>query len=205
MSDLRSELLGRRGATIPPYRMLLPPGWDAYDLSEQTEKELVKRATTRLRAAQATEALTLNLSRQVRDALASVRAQNGFVYAFAGESAPTWALGSASLIGIKRAATPEAPLGRVVENVIANQGGVAVGEGHRIVRWTERRPVSMDDVDAVSFMINYLIPIPGSKLTEAVQWTVTVAHEADLPEDDPVLELWVALFDAHIATFTWEA
>ncbi|WP_217178563.1 hypothetical protein [Streptomyces sp. AC495_CC817] len=205
MSDLRAELLGRRGAVVPPYRMLLPPGWEAYDLSEQTEKELTDRATSRLRAAQASEALTLNLSRQVRDALSSVRAQNGFAYAFAGESSPTWALGTASMIGIKRTATPEAPLGRVVENVIANQGGVAVGEGHRIVRWTERRPVTMDDVDAVSFMINYLIPIPGSKLTEAVQWTVTVPHEADLPEDDPVIALWIALFDAHVASFTWQA
>ncbi|MFT4157364.1 MAG: hypothetical protein QM630_05465 [Microbacterium sp.] len=205
MSDLRTELLGRRGAIVPPYRMLLPPGWDAYDLSEDTEEVLIGRAVTRLRAAQATEALVLNASMQVHDAIDSVRAQGGFLYAFAGDSAPTWALGIASLIGIKRLSTPEAPLSRVVETLISSHGAVAVGEGHRIVRWTQRRPVSMDGIDAVSNMINYLIPVPGSKLTEAVQWTVTVAHEADIPDDDPVLELWVALFDAHVSTFTWEA
>ncbi|MFE6996020.1 hypothetical protein ACFVAE_08705 [Microbacterium sp. NPDC057659] len=205
MSDLRAELLGRRGAVIPPYRMLLPPGWEAYDLSDQAEKELIARATARLKSAQATEAFTLNLTRGVRDALASVRAQNGFLYAFAGEASPTWALGPASMIGIKRTSTPEAPLTSIVQRMITDHGGVAVGEGQKIVRWTDRRPVSLDGVDAVSFMINYLIPVPGSKLTEAVQWTVTVPHDVDIPEDDELIELWVALFDSHVATFTWQA
>jgi len=112
-------------------------------------------------------------------------------------------LGAASLVGLRRAATPVLPLDAVVEDAVRNLGGVAVGEGHRMVRWTERRPVTVEGVDAVSFMINYLIPIPGTRRTQAVQWTATIAHAPDLAEDDPVLIAWVALFDHHVATFTW--
>ena len=48
VSDLRAELTGSVGATVPRYRMLLPPGWRSYDLSTDTERELVAAARARL-------------------------------------------------------------------------------------------------------------------------------------------------------------
>lgn len=202
MSDLRSELRGRVAPALPGYRMLLPLGWQAYDLSDQTERELVGAARSRLSGAGRAD-LAAGLTGQVGDAFRSLRGQDAFAIAFAGESAPSWALGAASLVGLRRSATPEFPLDAIVEDAVRNRGGVAVGEGHRIVRWADRRPVSIDGVSAVSLLINYLIPIPGTRRTQAVQWTATVAHAPDLAEDEPVLLAWVALFDHHIASFTW--
>lgn len=202
MSDLRAELKGRIAPAVPQYRMLLPLGWQSYDLSADTERELVGAARARL-AQGGRPDLAAGLSAQVGDALRSLRAQDAFAFALAGEGAPSWILGAASLVGLRRAATPDLPLDAIVEDAVRNRGGVAVGEGHRIVRWTERRPVTMDGVSAVSFLINYLIPIPGTRRTQAVQWTATVAHAADLPEDAAELVAWVALFDHHVATFTW--
>jgi hypothetical protein len=90
-----------------------------------------------------------------------------------------------------------------VESAIRHHDGVPIGEGQRIVRWTERREVTVDGEDVASLLINYLIPVPGTRLTEAVQWTATITHEADLPADHPNLTLWTALFDTHVSTFTW--
>lgn len=187
---------------VPQYRMLLPLGWQSYDVTADTERELLGAARTRLAQAGRPE-LASGLAVQVGDALRSLRAQDAFAFALAGETAPSWALGAASLVGLRRKATPQIPLDAVVEDAVRNRGGIAIGEGHRMVRWTERRPVTLEGVAAVSFLINYLIPIPGTRRTQAVQWTATVAHAADMAEDDPVLLAWVALFDHHIATFTW--
>jgi hypothetical protein len=202
VSDLRAELRGSIAPAIPQYRMLLPLGWQSFDLAPETERELVGAARARLTQGGRGD-LAAGLAVQVGDALRSLRAQDAFAFALAGEAAPSWVLGAASLVGIRRAATVELPLDAVVEDAVRNRGGVAVGDGHRIVRWTERRPVTVDGVPAISFLINYLIPIPGTRRTQAVQWTATVAHAPDLPEDDPVLLAWVALFDHHVATFTW--
>ena len=202
MSDLRAELKGRIAPSIPQYRMLLPLGWQPYDLSADTERQLVGAARARLSQGGRAD-LATGLAVQVADALRSLRGQEAFAFALAGEGAPSWVLGAASLVGLRRVATPDLTLDAVVEDAVRNLGGVAVGEGHRMVRWTERRPVTVEGVDAVSFMINYLIPIPGTRRTQAVQWTATIAHGPDLAEDDPVLIAWVALFDHHVSTFTW--
>ncbi|CAN7207344.1 hypothetical protein LJR042_000594 [Microbacterium maritypicum] len=202
MSSLRAELTGNSGTMIPPYRMLLPPGWEAFDLSEATERDLIRRADARLRGAQNTTFGPV-LAGKVHEALEGLRARQGFAYAFAGEAAPSWAIGAATLVGLKRSSTPEATLEQLVESAIRHHAGIAIGEGQRIVRWTERREVSLDGEDVASLLINYLIPIPGTRLTEAVQWTATVTHEADLPADHPNLTLWTALFDTHVSTFTW--
>jgi len=143
------------------------------------------------------------LGAQVKDALAQLKGQDAFAYALPAESSPTWVLGSASLVGLRRRSTPQWTLDDIVEDAVRNRGGVPIGEGHRMVRWTERRPTRVDGVDAVSFLIHYLIPIPGTRRTQAVQWTATVAHGADLAPDDPVLLAWLALFDNHISSFTW--
>ncbi|WP_309102963.1 hypothetical protein [Microbacterium sp.] len=202
MSSLREQLTGTSGTVIPPYRMLLPPGWEAYDLSETTERELIQRASARLQAAQ-NPALAPVLAGRVREVLDQLRARKGFAYAFAGDAAPSWAIGAATLIGLKRISSPEATLDQLVERAIRHHDAVPIGEGEKIVRWTERRQVSVDGEDVASFLINYLIPIPGTKRTEAVQWTATVSHEADMPADHPNLLVWLALFDTHVSTFTW--
>lgn len=202
MSSLRAELMGTSGTSIPPYRMLLPPGWEAFDLSDTTERDLLRRANERLQGARNT-ALGPVLAGKVHEALEGLRARKGFAYAFAGDAAPSWAIGAATLVGLKRTSSPEATLDHLVERAVRHHDGVPIGEGERIVRWTERREVSVDGEDVVSFLIHYLIPVPGTRRTEAVQWTATVTHDADLPADDPNLQIWLALFDTHVSTFTW--
>lgn len=202
VADLRTELRARATENIPAYRMLLPPGWEAHDLTAADESSVLAQATARLASAQRPD-LASALRRHVAEAMTALRGQRAFVYALAREGAPTWVLGAASLVGMKRVASPEVPLDAVVREAIERRGGVAIGEDYRIVRWTERRPVVLDEVDAVSTLIHYLIPIPGSRRTAAVQWTVTVAHGADVAADSPLIQSWIALFDGHIATFTW--
>lgn len=202
MNDLRTELLGRKTPTLPPYRMLLPPGWITFDLGEADEKTVLGQATARLGAAGRPDlAATLNL--HVRDALSDLRRQNAFVYALPGEGSPTWKLGSASLVGIKRSSTPDVTLDDIVLSVVANHGAAPLAGDERILRWIEHRSVSLDDADARSMVLNYLIPVPGTRRTQAVHWVVNAAYPDDMPSDAPALETWQLLFDAHVATFSW--
>lgn len=217
MSDLRAELMagsagldGSRlaaGASlpgIPPFRMLLPPGWQWYDLSAETEQSLVGAARRRLIDGGRPD-LVAPLTEQVRDALRGLRSQEAFLYAVPGEGSPTWALGAASLMGLHRRATPYVTLDDIVEDAVRNLGGIAIGDQRRIVRWTDRRPVRTDEGDIISLLIHYLLPVPGTRRLRAIQWTASIAHDPELTMDDPRLLAWLELFDNHLATFAWTA
>ncbi len=202
MAGLRSEILGE-AETGRRFRMMLPPGWEAHDLSDRSRDALLDRAGARL-ARQHRPDLFASLSGQVERAVSAMRSQQAVALAFAGDDSPTWSLGAASLVAAVRVGTPQVPLDDIVRNAIS-RGGVAIDDEFRIVRWTERRPVSMEDVDLDTTMVNYLIPVPGTNRGKAVQWTLTIPHERDRAGDDPRLEKWVELMDAHVATFQWDA
>jgi hypothetical protein len=202
MSDLRASLAVSTPTGIPTYRMLLPAGWRSYDLSVETEASLVEAAVTRLASAGRPDVGSA-LAAQVRESVDTLRAQHAFVYALPTEGAPTWVLGGASLVGLRRTASPQVTLDDIVEDAVRNRGGIPVGEGHRMVRWVDRRRTTVDGVAAMSLLINYLIPIPGTRRTQAVQWTASVAYDAAMDQEDPVLVAWIALFDNHISSFTW--
>ncbi|WP_045270189.1 hypothetical protein [Microbacterium azadirachtae] len=202
MSDLRNELLGRRTPAMPPFRMLLPSGWLAFDLSEENEDRVISQGLARL-AASGNGGMSATIGPMLRDAFASLRRQNGFAYAIPGEAAPTWAVGPASIIGLKRASTPEVTLDDVVMHVVAEFGAAPLGGDERILAWAETRTVTVQGEQARALTLNYLIPIPGTRRTQAVQWTVTTACAPDLPEDAPGLQQWKLLFDVHMATFAW--
>ncbi len=203
MASLRDEILG-----VTPsghrFAMLLPPGWEAHDLSEEDVAAVMQRASLRLAHAHRPDLLA-TLREYVRRAASALVSQNAVAYAFAGEASPTWALGSASLIATVRSSSDQLPLDAVVRNAISNHGAVPLGDTLSVVRWVERRPVELEGEELDSTMINYLIPVPGTRRSRALQWTVTVPHARDLPENDRRLATWVALFDGHIATFQWQA
>lgn len=182
---------------------MLPPGWEAHDLSDSARDELLARAGARF-ARHHRPDLFATLSAHVERAVHAMRSQRAVVLAFAGDASPTWALGAASLVATIRTGTADVPLDGVVRRAI-ERGAVAIDDGFRIVRWTERRPVSMDGVDLDTTTVNYLVPVPGTQRTEALQWTLSVPHERELAADDPRIETWVLLMDAHLATFQWDA
>lgn len=202
MTDLRTELLGRKTPTLPGYRMLLPPGWLVFDLGQGDEKRVLAQAAQRL-ASGGRPDLVAQLRRHVGDALADLRRQNGFAYAIPGEGSPTWMLGGGSLIGVKRTSQPDRTLDDMVKSVVLEHGAAPLGEDARILAWAEHRSVTLDDVGIRSMVLNYLIPVPGSRRTQAVHWVVNAAYPEDMPPDAPGLQAWQALFDAHVATFSW--
>lgn len=201
MSSLRAELTGG-GTNVPPYRMLVPPGWEVFDLSESDETKVLARAAERLRAAGRAD-LATSFAPQVRQALAGLRKQNAFAYAVAGEASPTWVLGAASLVGVKRIATPELSLDDVVRDAIERYAGAPLAGDERIVRWIDRRLVTIEGEQVKSLMLNYMIPVPGTRRTQALHWVVNAAYDPALPDDDDTLQAWALLFDTHIATFAW--
>lgn len=201
MSDLRTLLRG--GGTVPAFRMLLPQGWVTYRPDEQTQHELLDTAAKRLATAGRPD-LLVQLRRHAATAFSQLREQRAIVVMMPGEKTPPSLFLPATITAVERVSTPEAPVREVVIDAIRRKGARPLDDRGAIVRWLERREVELDGESSATTSIVYLIAVPDTGRRRAVQLTAVITHPTDLSADDEVLERWIALIDAHVATFAWE-
>ncbi|HET8867118.1 MAG TPA: hypothetical protein VFM87_02195 [Agrococcus sp.] len=201
MTDLRTLLRG--GGTVPAFRMLLPQGWTAHRPDEQGQRQLLDEAAKKLAVAGRPE-LLVQLRAQAATAYRHLREQRAFLVIMPGEGTPQSLFLPATITGIERVGTPEASVAEVVVDAIRRRGARPLDDTGRIVRWVERRDVTLDGDTAATTSIVYMMPIPGTEKRRAVQLTAVITHPTDLSADDEVLERWIALIDTHVATFSWE-
>ncbi|WP_072314593.1 hypothetical protein [Agrococcus sp. Marseille-P2731] len=201
MTDLRTLLRG--GDAVPAFRMLLPQGWVAHRPDERGERQLLDAAAKKLAAAGRPELLA-QLRAHASVAYRQLREQRAFLVIMPGEGTPQALFLPATITGIERVDTPDAPVREVVIDAIRSKGAKPLDRAGMIVRWVERRDVALDGEQTATTSISYMIPIPGAERRRAVQLTAVITHPTDLPADDEVLERWIALIDTHVATFSWE-
>lgn len=201
MSDLRTLLRG--GGTVPAFRMLLPQGWVTHRPDEETQRELLDTAAKRLATAGRPD-LLVQLRRHAGTAFSQLREQRAIVVMMPGEKTPPSLFLPATITAVERVSTPEAPVREVVIDAIRRKGARPLDDRGAIVRWLERREVELDGESSATTSIVYLIAVPDTGRRRAVQLTAVITHPTDLSADDEVLERWIALIDAHVATFAWE-
>ncbi|MGV9194893.1 hypothetical protein ACQ143_11175 [Microbacterium sp. MC2] len=202
MASLREELGGGR-AGVPPFRMMLPPGWTILDTSAQTEQALLGRARERLASVHRPDAYAA-LSQHVEHALAAARKQGAFMMIVAGDEAPPWSTVPISILGTVTSGTPAVSLDRMVADAIERRGARALDGSRHFLRWVDRRTAELSGEKVGAYTVVYLTPLPGSGRRSALQLTATLAHpvESD-PDTEPLMKAWLALLDANIATFAW--
>lgn len=197
---LRAELLGEVDG--PRFRMILPEGWKAISPSDDAESELLAAATRRLAEVHRPDLLG-QLRPLVRDAFTKLREGKAFTVLMAGEGAPEWAFLPASVIGSIRESTAEASLDEIVRQAIRDHGAVPLGESRQIVRWSRTKTQTIGGEKIGVTALVYLIPVPETKRSRAVQFVASLSHPPDAGEDDLTVSRIAALLDAHISTFQW--
>ncbi|WP_425845421.1 hypothetical protein [Agrococcus sp. TSP3-2-1] len=201
MSDLRTLLRG--DGKVPAFRMLLPQGWTSHRPDEQTQEELLGAAAKRLATAGRPD-LLVQLRRHAATAFSQLREQRAILIMMPGEGTPQSLFLPATITAVERVSTPDAPVREVVIDAIRRKGAKPLDDKGATVRWLERRDVELDGESSATTSIVYLIAVPGTGRRRALQLTAVITHPTDLPADDEVLEQWIALIDAHVATFAWE-
>lgn len=201
-TSLRAAMLGGDTVGVPPCRMILPDGWIAVTPDEASKADLIDKARRRLAEAHRPD-LYGQLRPLVDQAFTQLDRLDAFVVLMAGPDAPEWAFLPASVIGTIVESTAERPLSATVTHAIADYGAIPLGPNRQIVRWIRPGTVTIQTERMATTTLVYMIPVPGTQRTRAIQFTVPIAHPVDVPSDDDAIQRWVALFDAHIATFMW--
>lgn len=199
---LRDELTGRR--SVPEYAIVLPDGWDEYDASDASERELVALAGRRLR------------EQHRPDLYGQLRALTG--RAFAGmRSAQThriylqtraWADELVLPLSIT-ASVRTAPGGGSLDALVADlirSGATSLHGDKRFVRWQTDSTVAVGTATVGQQTTAYLTPFPDRR-THALQLTAVAVHPIDDPSESwrPVVERMSELTDAIVSTFRWRA
>jgi hypothetical protein len=198
---LRVALAGK--AEIPPFSIMLPPGWVAFAADDSTRDRMLEAAGRRLMQAHRPD-LHAQLRALVRRSWADLQ-KVGAQYAFGpGPDAPDAAYLPASLTASVRTAPANTSFSQVVSRLIQQDSAKPLGDDLRFVTFRKTKTISEGGQRLRTTSAFYLTPMPGSG-ARALQFSAVVAHPDDVEQEaEPVQEL-LSLFDAHVSTFSWAA
>ena len=183
------------------YRLILPAGWERLPADRSTIDRLLKQAKEKFQAANRPD-----LDAQMRILLegmyrkfATAQIQSIFMTTES-ENFPI----PLSITCRTHSAEGSENLDAQVVDILRNKGGDFLGDDKGILRWEAKQIQEVMDEQVSINVINYLIPVPGTKRTKALHFASTVILPPAGQEDH---ELTVAdivtLSDAIIATFAW--
>lgn len=201
--NLRDELLGT-ARPVPEYTLVLPSGWAEYDATAESERELVRLASTRLRQQHRPD-LDAQLRALTGRAFAGLRSANTHRIYLQTEA---WADELVLPLSIT-AAVRTAPGGGTLDGVVAElirDGATSLHGDKRFVRWERDTTVAVGTTTVGQRTAAYLTPFPDRR-TKALQFTAVAVHPVDDPTEAwrPVVERMLELTDAVVSTFAWRA
>ena len=201
--NLRDELLGT-ARPVPEYSLVLPSGWAEYDATAESERELLRLASTRLRQQHRPD-LDAQLRALTGRAFAGLRSANTHRIYLQTEA---WADELVLPLSIT-AAVRTAPGGGTLDGVVAElirDGATSLHGDKRFVRWERDTTVAVGTTTVGQRTAAYLTPFPDRR-TKALQFTAVAVHPVDDPTEAwrPVVERMLELTDAVVSTFAWRA
>ena len=201
--NLRDELLGTV-RPVPEYTLVLPSGWAEYDATAESERELVRLASTRLRQQHRPD-LDAQLRALTGRAFAGLRSANTHRIYLQTEA---WADELVLPLSIT-AAVRTAPGGGTLDGLVAElirDGATSLHGDKRVVRWERDATVAVGTTTVGQRTAAYLTPFPDRR-TKALQFTAVAVHPVDDPTEAwrPVVERMLELTDAVVSTFAWRA
>ncbi|MGW4929962.1 hypothetical protein ACWEOH_12480 [Agromyces sp. NPDC004153] len=201
--NLRDELLGT-ARPVPEYTLVLPSGWAEYDATAESERELLRLASTRLRQQHRPD-LDAQLRALTGRAFAGLRSANTHRIYLQTEA---WADELVLPLSIT-AAVRSAPGGGTLDAIVAElirDGATSLHGDKRFVRWERDTTVAVGTTTVGQRTAAYLTPFPDRR-TKALQFTAVAVHPVDDPTEAwrPVVERMLELTDAVVSTFAWRA
>ena len=185
----------------PEFSMMLPDGWVRMDATEKSRDVVLAAAKVRLMAAHRPD-LWAKVRASVIEAFDGLIRSQGVALMMQMESGDGVPFVPASITAAIQSAHGSS-FDDYVAGLIA-RGATPLGDDKRFIRQESRELVKQDGVQLGVTTIRYLTPIPGSRRKRALLLTAVLPHEANTPEDDPLLTSVRFSMDAHVSTLRWE-
>lgn len=199
MVSLREELLGLAPA-VPRFRILLPPEWESFPVTEELGARFEQQASAVFARAGRPDldAVFSGQLKQAMDGLLHSGAKYVFLPLNREEGKDPLAL---SMIATYVEA-PDDSLDSWVKAKVRAGAELLDAEG-RILCWRERRPGL--DGETQRAQSTYVISVPGSRRTKALILTGTTIIGVGTADDDEYATAVRLMFDAMASTVTWIA
>lgn len=190
-------------AALPPYRLLLPQGWEEAPATAATAEKLITSGSDVMRRAHRPD-LDVEFRSLVRRAFAHLRSADA-ISVYLQSTVPPDQVLPLSMVASVRRASPGRTLDAEVTAMFRDGGAQFLRDDRAIVRMEADRAVDGLEGDARTRQVSYVIAVPGTGRTLALQFTTAVPYPgaADASTLRLVDEL-VALSDVLISTFAWE-
>jgi hypothetical protein len=198
--SLKDELLGAPRAA-PPYQLLLPPDWAAFEPDEQTQSLLLGEAKARFREAHRPD-LAAQMMRMATQAFSQMRRNDTIAFYMhrPGQSDDVLPI---SITVSHRVAPDGQNFDRTVSELIRSQGAQPFDAAKVMIRWAKETVHEVDGERIATHTIAYLTPIPGSMRREALQFAAVVSHPVGMDAESGILRSYILACDAIMATFAW--
>ncbi|HCJ49364.1 MAG TPA: hypothetical protein DHW40_08560 [Microbacterium sp.] len=199
MSSLRQELLGTPSAGT--LRMLVPGGWDVLPLDQAHIDQFTERMREVVKRAGRPD-VDAFLSGMLRTWGARLRERGG-LYAVLPLTPPEGSALPMSLIVSVVTDVSGHPLQSWAVSKIRSGTTEFLDDARTVLSWSSSAAGTDDMAGTVTHQHNYLIPVPGAELREAVLLTGSrVALESE-PDDAPARAAARALYDAMALSLDW--
>lgn len=192
-----------RPETIPPYRILLPEGWEELAADRSGIEALMTR-TSRVFREQHRPDLDAQMRTLLELAYRKLRSA-GAHKIYLHTSAEHMPL-PMSIVATVMTEEDGGTLDRQVTSLFQHHGAAFLRDDRTIVRWEKRLDPQRNVDDATSTIVDYLVPVPETGRKRALQLTTTIIHPEQLTEEDEaVIDQLKYLSDVLVSTFMWES
>ncbi|GLI27940.1 hypothetical protein ARHIZOSPH14_21820 [Agromyces rhizosphaerae] len=198
--SLRDELLGT-GPEVPPYQLVLPPGWVEHAPDAAGEQAMLARASDRLRHQHRPD-LNAQLRTLARQAFADLRRLDAVAY-FVQESAPEDAIMPMSITATRMTAPDGGTLDAQVSELIRSHGARALNDDRAMIRWVRSGTNELNGERIGAHTVSYLTPIPGTRRRSALRFAAVIAHPVGMAATEHPLAGFIHTADAIMGTFAW--
>ena len=190
---------------VPPFRLMLPAGWEEVPADEAAVRALVERSSEVFRSAHRPD-----LDAQFRRLLqtAARKMKQGRVFAlYLQTDVPEERILPLSITAAVTDGQLGGTLDRQVTELFRERGAEFLRDDHSIVRWEADTTTGGELEGTAARVLNYLISVPGTGRRTALMFTTTIPHptEEDDGFRDRFIEELCLLSDTIVSTFAWEA
>ncbi|WP_374315697.1 hypothetical protein [Microbacterium sp.] len=202
MTSLLEQM--RNGGTepVPPFAVLLPPGWLSLEPTKEALRELADRASGVFRSQHRPDLdgrFRVLMDRAARELLQ----RDPVRIMLPGGDVPPEDLFPLSIIVARVTAPENGPLDAKVHELVRRHGAAPFDEDAQIMRWHSDGRLDLDGGVATVRSFNYLIAIPGTERHSALLFTGVLPVSAGERLDDDTIAGAQALMDAIMSTFRW--